>query len=245
LCKGPEKSISGNYGNLSITGNRGVSNTGTLRVRGNLTIAPGACLDAFSMGQVSIHGNVRVRPGAIFALGCALDAVGPPPPPSPCTATTNDTVGGNIVALDPWTMYLTADTVRGNVLSLGGGPGPTLDPYVNFPIKDMAIGGNLIVLKWRGAWFGALRNRVSGNMIVNHVTGVTIGEFGPDSNEVATNTVGGHLACFSNSPAIQFGDSGGSPNVVFGNARGQCGFGIDLPDPNYPGGSPQPISVQG
>lgn len=245
LCKGPETSISGNYGNLRITGNRGVSNTGTLRVWGNLTIARGACLDAFSMGQVSIHGNVVVRPGATFALGCAPDAVGPPPPPSPCTGITNDTVGGSIVAIDPWTMYLTADTVRGNVVSLGGGPGLTLSPYVNFPIKDMAIGRNLIVLNWKGAWFGALRNRVSGNLIVNNVTGITTGEFGPDSNEVNTNTVGGNLACFGNSPAIQFGDSGGAPNVVFGNALGQCGFGIYLPDQNYPGGSPQPISVQG
>jgi len=244
LCNGPETLISGNYGNLTITGNRGVSNTGTLRVWGNLRIAPGACLDAFSMGSVSVRGNVLVGPGAIFALGCALDAVGPPPPPSPCTASTNDVVGRNIVAIDPWTMYLTADAVRGNVVSIGGGPGPTLDPYVNFPIKDMAIGGNLIVQKWQGAWFGALRNRVSGNMIVNNVTGVDIGEFGPDSNEVNTNTVSGNLACFDNSPAIQFGDSGGAPNVVSGRAFGQCAFGIYLPDLNYPGGSPQPISVK-
>lgn len=245
LCNGPETLISGSYGNLTITGNRGVSNTGTLKVWGNLRIARGACLDGFSMGHVSIRGNVLVKPGGIFALGCALDAVGPPPPPSPCTASTNDVVGGSIVAIDPWTMYLTADAVRGNVVAFGGGPGPTLDPYVNFPIKDMAIGGNLIVQNWQGAWFGALRNHVSRNMFVNNVTGVDIGQFGPDSNEVATNTVGGDLACFGNSPAIQFGDSGGAPNVVSGHAFGQCAFGLDLPDLDYPGGSPQPISVKG
>ena len=211
---------------------------------GNLTIAPGACLDAFSMGRVSIGGNVLVAPRAIFALGCGLDAVGPPPPPSPCTGSTNDSVGGSILAIDPWTMYLTADAVRGSVVSFGGGPGLTLDRYVNFPIKDMAIGGNLIVQNWRGAWFGALRNDVSGSMIVNNVTGISAGEFGPDSNEVNTNTVHGNLICLHNSPAIQFGDSGGAPNVVSGNAIGQCAFGLDLPDPNYPGGSPQPISVK-
>lgn len=244
LCNGPETVISGSYHNLTITGNRGVSNTGTLRVWGNLTIAPGACLDAFSMGRVSIGGNVLVAPRAVFALGCGLDAVGPPPPPSPCTASTNDVVGGNIVAIDPWTMYLTADAVRGSVVSFGGGPGLTLDPYVNFPIKDMAIGGNLIVQNWQGAWFGALRNHVSGSMIVNNVTGITTGEFGPDSNEVNTNTVRGNLICFDNSPTIQFGDSGGAPNVVYGNAIGQCAFGTYLPDLNYPGGSPQPISVK-
>ena len=242
LCNGPETVISGSYHNLTITGNEGVSNTGALSVSGNLTIARGACLDAFSMGSVSINGNVRVGHGAIFALGCSLDAS---EPPTPCTGSTDDVVGGNIVASDPWTMYLTADAVHGNVLSTGGGPGPTLDPYINFPIKDMAIGGNLIVRNWQGAWFGALRNSVSGNLIVNSVVGASQGEIGPDSNEVNTNTVNGNLVCHNNSPAIQFGDSGGAPNVVFGNAIGQCGFGIYLPDPNYPGGSPQPISVKG
>jgi hypothetical protein len=245
VCNGPETLISGSYGNLTVTGNRGVSNTGALTVSGNLTIAPGACLDAFSMGSVSVKGNVTVEPGAIFALGCAIDAAGPPPG-SPCTGTTNDVVGGNIVATDPWTMYLTADTVHGNVVSTGGGPGVTLHPYVNFPIKDMTIDGNLIVQNWEGAWFGALRNQVSGNLIVNNVTGATNGEFGgPDSNEVNTNTVSGNLICQANSPAIQFGDSGGAPNVVSGRGIGQCGFGIYLPDPNYGTGVPQPISVKG
>jgi hypothetical protein len=147
-------------------------------------------------------------------------------------------VGGSIIATDPWTMYLTADTVHGNVMSTGGGPGPTFDPYVNFPIKDMTIGGNLTVQNWQGAWFGALRNHVSGNIIVNNITSAD-----PDANEVNTNTVTGNLMCLNNSPAIQFGDSGGAPNVVSGIATGQCGFGIFLPDVNYPGGSPQPISV--
>ncbi len=243
LCNGPETVISGSYNNLTITGNTGVSNTGRLSVRGDLTIAPGACLDAFSMGRVSIKGNVWVAPRAIFALGCAVDADGPPPG-SPCAGSTNDVVGGNIVAVDPWTMYLTADAVRGSVVSFGGGPGLTLDPYVNFPIKDMAIGGDLIVQNWQGAWFGALRNHVSGNMIVDNVTGITTGEFGPDSNEVNTNTVRGNLICFHNSPAIQFGDSGGSPNVVSGNAIGQCAFGTYLPDPAYPGSPTLPISVK-
>jgi hypothetical protein len=45
-------------------------------------------------------------------------------------------VGGNIIAEQPLTMYLTADTVRGSVISTGGGPGPTLNPYINFPVKE-------------------------------------------------------------------------------------------------------------
>jgi hypothetical protein len=71
---------------------------------------------------------------------------------------------------------------------------------VNFPIKDMAIRGDLIVKNWQGAWLGALRNAVSGNLRVTDVTGVAMGEFGPDSNEVSTNTVFGNLICQNKQP---------------------------------------------
>ncbi len=42
-------------------------------------------------------------------------------------------------------MYRDGDTVWGNIISTGGGPGLTVDPYVNFPIKDNTIHGNVIV----------------------------------------------------------------------------------------------------
>ena len=128
------------------------------------------------------------------------------------TRTTNDTVGGNIIANQPLTMYLTAVTVRGSVVSNGGGPGPTLNPYINFPVKENKIGGNLIMQGWQGAWLGALRNTVGGNLIVQKNVGVTHGDGGaPDSTEIVDNTVGGNLICHGNSPAAQVGDSGGRP----------------------------------
>jgi hypothetical protein len=40
--------------------------------------------------------------------------------------------------------------------------------------------------------------------------------------EVVTNTIYGDLECSGNSPAPQIGDSGGSPNIVFGLKLGQC-----------------------
>ncbi len=47
---------------------------------------------------------------------------------------------------------------------------------------------------------------------------------------------------------MQYGDSGASPNLVGGNAIGECGFDVLSPDPNYPNGDgtggPQPISVK-
>ena len=39
-------------------------------MRQNLTIAPSACLDAFTLGTVTVGGNVSVEQGAILALGC-------------------------------------------------------------------------------------------------------------------------------------------------------------------------------
>ena len=246
LCPGeststPGTALSGTVaGNLTISGNNYVDNSATFTVRGNLTLAPGACLDAFSMGTVHVGGNVLVQQGAILGLGCAIDAT---MPPTPCTGSPDDTVGGNIVANNALTMYLTALQVGGNVISNGGGPGSTA--FVNFPIKDSDIRGNLIVQGWQGGWSGALRNTVHGNMIYSG-NGSTQD---PDSNEAVQNTVFGNLICLGNSPAVQFGDSGAAPNVVHGNAIGQCAFNVIQPDPNYPNndgkGGPQPISVKG
>jgi hypothetical protein len=218
LCPSAGTQLEGSYGNLTITGNAYVAAGTSLSVRGNLTLAPGACLDAFSLGTVTVGRNILVGNGATLALGCSPGALGPPLDQAPCDGqTTSDTVGGNIVAHNPWTMYLTADTIGGNVISTGGGPGVTFDPYVNFPIKENTIGGNLIVQDWHGAWFGELRNHVQGNVIIDNVLGAN-----PDSNEVTDNVIGKNLICFDNSPMAQVGDSGGGPNSVSGQQLGQC-----------------------
>ncbi len=245
----PATAVAGNYGNLVITGNRYVAANTTLTVHGNLVIAPGACLDAFSLGTVTVGGNVLVGQGAILALGCTPGSLGPPFDQAPCNGeTSHDVVWGSILATRPLTMYLDGNTIHGNVVSVGGGPGLTFDPYVNFPIKDNEIYGNVLVAGWRGAWFGLLRNTIHGSAAVTFNQGVTIGDFGePDSNEVVQNTVYGSLACFGNTPHVGFGDSGAAPNVVYGLALGECGFGVLQPDPNYPShdgtGGPQPVSV--
>jgi hypothetical protein len=166
------------------------------------------------MGSVNVGGNIFVGKGAVLALGCSLSATFPP---TPCTGSTNDTVGGNVIADQPLTMYLTADKIGGNVISNGGGPGLGR-PFLNFPIKENDIQGNLIIQGWQGGWSGALRNKVGGNLIYSK----NVSALDPDSNEVVTNTVGGNLICVNNSPAVGFGDSGGSPNTVGGQKLGQC-----------------------
>jgi hypothetical protein len=220
LCPGGDvTAISGVHGNVTITGQVYVK--GFLDVHGTLTIQAGACLDAFSLARVHVGGSIFVGKGATLALGCSPGALGPPIQPPCYTKTTTDTVGGNIVANQPMTMYLTDDTVGGNVVSVGGGPGlggPPGTPYINFPVKENTIGGNLVIEGWHGAWVGALRNNVGGNLVVNN----NISAINPDSTEVATNTIAGNLSCTGNSPAAQFGDSGGLPNVVGGNKLGEC-----------------------
>jgi hypothetical protein len=221
LCPGGDvTAVHGTHKNLTITGQDYVATAG-LTVRGNLTIAPGACLDAFSLAPVHVRGSIFVYQGATLALGCSPGALGPPIQP-PCNSeTTSDTVGGNIVASQPLTMYLTANNIGGSVVSIGGGPGlgaPPTTPYVNFPTKENTIGGNLVIEGWQGAWMGAVRNNVGGNVIISNNTSA----INPDSTEVATNTIGGNLICTGNSPAAQFGDSGGTTNAVGGKKKRQC-----------------------
>lgn len=217
ICPSAGTALSGSYHNLTITGNAYVAGTATLSVRGNLTLAPGSCLDAFSLGTVTVNGNILVKQGATLGLGCTGNAIGPGPP---CDGmTTDDTVGGNVIANQPLTMYLDGDMIRGNVVSNGGGPGLSLtQPFLNFPVKDNAIGGNLILQGWHGGWAGAIRNVVGGNVIFSRNVSVQ----DPDANEVVTNSIRGNLICFGNSPAVQVGDSGGSPNNVGGKKIGQC-----------------------
>lgn len=223
VCHGPETTaVAGTHGNLTITGNVFVADGTTLDVRGNLTIAPGACLDAFTLGTVTVGGNILVGKDAILALGCSPGALGPPFDQPPCSGqTTSDTVGGNIVATQPHTMYLTASAVRGNVISNGGGGQSAR--FESFPIKEMTIGGNLIVQGWQGAWIGLLANHVRGNVIFSDNSAAISGTpQGPDSSEVSGNVVGGNLICQHNDPAAQIGDAPRGPNSVSGRAIGEC-----------------------
>jgi len=220
ICPGPSAGvtpISGHYRDLTITGNRYVASGTTLKVRGNLTLARGACLDAFTLGTVKVRRNLLVGKGAILALGCTPNSTGPG---APCNGqTTSDTVGRNLIANHPYTMYLDGDTIHGSVISKGGGPGLVSNPSVNFPIKDNAIDGNLIVQDWHGGWVGAIRNTVGRNLIFSRNMSVA----DPDANEVQTNTVFGNLICRGNSPAAHVNPMDmGLPNTVAGGKIGQC-----------------------
>ncbi len=215
ICSSAGTSLSGVHHNLTVWGNAYVASGNTLRVRGRLKIARGACLDAFSLGTVHVRGDIVVKKGATLALGCTPGSIGPVPPCG--NTTTNDTVGGSILADHPLTMYLDGNHIWGNVISIGGGPG-LHGQFLNFPVKDNWIGGRLTMFGWHGGWAGALRNTVGKSLVFSR--NISIQD--PDSNEVVQNTVGRNLVCHGNSPAAQLGDSGGTPNVVAGAKLGQC-----------------------
>jgi hypothetical protein len=194
-----ETKVWGTQNKLTITGNAYVPAGKSLRVTGGLTIAPGACLEAFFGDTVTISGGVTVGQGGVFGLGY----FGPGP----------YTVNGGVSADRPRSLYLGGTTINGSVVSTGGG-----DPERNFPIKDNTINGGLVVTGWNGWWIGLIRNHVNGGVVFSGNTGAD-----PDSSEVQTNVIHGDLACAGNSPvAVVNPDDGGEPNVVTGQATGQC-----------------------
>ncbi|MDE3133120.1 MAG: hypothetical protein KGL15_03540 [Acidobacteriota bacterium] len=197
----------GTYQGLTVTGtcffDNVTSQDPTITIDGNLTIAPGASLNAHAgtTASVTVTGNVLVGQGGTLGLG----SYGGP---------TGTVVDGNIVADQPQSLYLAFLTIHGNLVSQGG---TAAGPFTNFPIKNLTVGGNVTLEGWSGFWIGLFRSTVGGNVFFANNTGTN-----PDSSEVANNTISGNLICSGNNPAVQFGDSGGGPNTVGGHAVGQC-----------------------
>lgn len=223
-CRGGSVA-SGTYSSLVIAGACAID-SGPVTVLNNLTVQPGADLyAAFGGSDLKVGGNLDVHSGAVLVLGCEPDAF-------PCfnddpnnpTMSTNDVVGKNLTAEGALAVLVHHNTLSGNVVLSGGGGGVNCDPqpplfgspaYATY--EDDTIGGNVSITGWRSCWLGFFRETVSGNVAFNN--NVTAD---PDGNEVATNTISGGLHCSNNDPAPQFGDSGGSKNIVSGRVTGQC-----------------------
>jgi hypothetical protein len=212
----------GDYNRLTVIGNCQL--TGTVRIKGGLTLEEGSTLNAFQP-NVYVHGDIRVEPGATLGLGCSAAMVQDPYLGSLCPDGVSQViVNGDLVAHAPLTMDLDGVVVRGDVVSTGGGPGPVTDqssPYFNFAFKDNIVHGDVRITGWNGGWIGMIRNQVSGSVRYSHNTGTD-----PDANEIVANDVGGNLACRNNTVPAQFGDAGTvfpyAWNVVQGKAKGEC-----------------------
>jgi len=241
-------------GDVVITGVCAV-NGGAAVIKGDLILAPGSVLNAqFARNDVAgtgassltVRGDVKVRNGATLAMGCE-------PAFNPClddaTATGQNRVSGDVRANHALGVLLHASKIGGNVSLRGGGGGVTCNVpsggifgFVGSPVfsdaEDNNIGGNLTIAQLRTCWMGALRNRVQGNIFTAHNKMAD-----SDANEVLANHVRGSIACFSNRPATQYGDSMSSPNRVHGQAFGECSFKVRKPNP-APSGPLAPISVK-
>ena len=244
----------GTYDSVIITGICYMP-AGTIVVRGDLTVAPGALLDAATPGDpaanpllpatVLVGGNVRVGRRGVLVLGCS--------PAGGCTGVTYDRIRGNLTAIGALGVVIQAVSIGGSATVLGGGggvaggagsggcftspiPAPwSEDPALSNPttgspqysdFEDSTIGGNLRVIGLQTCWLGSFRDRVAGNVAF---IGNTTSD--PDGNELGSNLARGNVICLANLPATQFGDSGAAPNMVGGLAIGQCGFRVVLPNP--------------
>jgi hypothetical protein len=104
--------------------------------------------------------------------------------------------------------------------------------------EDNTIGGDLTITNLQTCWLGALRNHVRGNILDARNTMAD-----PDADEVLANVVHGSMACYDNTPAVQYGDSMSTPNQVRRHARGECAFGVLQPNP-APSGPLDPVSIK-
>ena len=230
---------------------------GVAVIKGNLIVAPGAALVAtFGLNDVTgtgtsgltVYGNVEVRSGAVLAMGCE-------PAFDPCTdgpdGTSQSRVVGNVDALHALGVIIHASTITGNVSVIGGGGGggaACSPPYPGIfdaagtapfsDSEDNTIGGNLTFIGLHTCWLGALRNSVHGNVFVADNTMAK-----PAADVIVNNTVNGSIACYGNSPAVQYGVFVRSPNLVRHHASGECAFDVKKPDP-FGTGPLEPISVK-
>jgi hypothetical protein len=248
------------HGDVVVVGVCAV-NGGAAVIKGDLILAPGSALNAtFALNDVAgkgtssltVFGDIKVGSGAVLGMGCE-------PNFSPCTddphAKTGGTltgqnhVFGNVTAQQALAVIVHASTIGRSVSTSGGGGGLTcavpttgvfaaLKSPVFSDFEDNVIGGHLAIAGLQSCWLGALRNHVGKSVIAVSNTMAD-----PDANEILANVIAGSIACFANSPAVQYGDSHSSPNQVHRHAFGQCAFSVKKPNP-APNGPLEPISVK-
>jgi hypothetical protein len=216
----------GTYQTLRIAGICSVD-SGNVRVRGDLTIVTGGGLNAgFGGSNLTVGHDLVVKWNGLLVLGCEPEAFicFNDPDQVVGTLSTNDRVRGSLLATGA-TLVVVHHSHLGAAIQSGGGGGVTCDVFPLGPsgppaytdYEDNVIRGSASVVGVHTCWSGFIRNRVLGSVTYS---GNKLAD--PDANEVVTNVIRHNLVCTGNSPKVQVGDSGGSPNQVGGRALGQC-----------------------
>lgn len=205
----------GVYASLRVTGTCTVPTGATVRVRGDVLVAPRAILDTLTQSSFNVGGDLFVRRHAVVGLGCN-DEVG-------CASSTDDHIGGSLRAWRAAAVVIEQETIGGDVWIRHGGGSMDCSstalmggPYFA-TIHDSVIGGNVVFRYVHSCWFGLIRSQIGGNVRISHNR---MGD--PDAMEIVTNEIAGNLVCLDNVPHAQVGDSGGAPNVVGGAKVGEC-----------------------
>jgi len=182
---------------------------------------------AFGGSDVHVGGNLTVGSNGVLILGCEPEAFACVNDPDQTVGTlmTNDTIGRNLTTQGALAVIVHATKIGGNAVVQGGGGGVTCASTIpNIPgppayidMEDTSVEGNAIIQGVQSCWAGFIRDTVGHNVIYQRNTFAD-----PDASELTTDTVGGNMICFGNSPQVQFGDSTGAPDNVGGHALGEC-----------------------
>jgi len=253
----------GTYASMVITGVCYMP-AGNVTVRGDLTVAPGALLDAATAGDpadspavpatVVVGGNVSVGKGAVLIFGCSPNIFCTDP-----VGITYDHIGGDLTAIGALGVVVHSASIQGSVSLAGGGGGvncnstPVTPPAkegapapwsedasldftpVYSDFEDTSIGGNLSIVGLESCWLGSLRDQIGGNATLTNNTMAD-----PDALEIDNNLIGDNMTCAGNSAGgvstVQFGDGVSAPNMVGGSALGQCGFDVQVLNPGAAAG---------
>ncbi len=261
----------GTYRSIIVTGVCYMP-AGTIVIRKNLTVAPGALLDAVTPGDppghpvvpatVRIGGNVFVGRGAVLVLGCSPNISCSSPP-----GISFDRVGGNITAIGSLAVVIHSATIGGSVSVLGGGGGAAGGANSGgcfntkaFPIPAPWSEDAALANPQTGSpqYTDAEDSFIGGNLTIVGVQTCWLGSLrnqvrgsltyagnvtsDPDGMEILNNLMGGNMTCLNNDPAVQYGDSMAAPNLVGRFAFGQCGFNVVKPNPAASPGPP-PVSA--
>ncbi|MGO9873600.1 MAG: hypothetical protein ACLPVY_07345 [Acidimicrobiia bacterium] len=224
---------------------------GAIDIRGDLTIAPGALLDATTPGDpagnpllpatVEVGGDVSVGTGAVLLLGCS--------PNIGCHAVTYDHISGDLTANGALAVVVHSAAIDGNVSLQGGGGGvagapesgacflpsnPPPAPWSEDAAVSQGTNASPVYSDFEDTTIGGdlsvigLQSCWLGTVrdqVAGNVTFANNTMSDPDAMEVNKNVIGGNMACWNNLPAVQFGD-GGTPNIVGGYGTGECGFDV-------------------
>ncbi|HEU0192806.1 MAG TPA: hypothetical protein VFQ71_01325 [Gaiellales bacterium] len=205
----------GVYRSLRVTGLCTLTSKGTVTVRRDVVVGRHGMLNTLTPGTFNVRGDLRVRRHGVVGLGCN-DEVG-------CAVESNDHIRGNLIGWYARAVVVEQEHVGGNIRIIGGGGSEDCSSTALFggpwfsTVHDSTVGGDVVIRRVHSCWFGLIRTTVGGTV---RIIGNRFGD--PDAMEIVTNTIAGNLNCFNNVPAAQIGDSGGLPNVVGGQKRGEC-----------------------